>query len=538
MGKEVYDTSGKKAAEEADKYYFIKEPFSAVKFPKMKTYGLAGLITNDPAPHGIKFEKLLEKDPEFAFKIAKFLSDNGKKLKFFSLVNGELHKNEPDPKTKKLKENRGGESEIFINSPYTKTTEIVIDENFLKSGTQECYLTGEKYQKLVDTQCTSPFFAGIQNFNSQLSGVDKKISWKAMYLSRFSPKLSFHAYTGGLDTIYVYMFNTDNLLNLKKIRNSNRNLFKDKVALVEDEYRSNIRIYSFLEGKDTSKDFTEQNEFLFMLTYSFYKRILEEKNTDIQKVLEDWDIINESEYKQIPVSLISFKADKFAKTMRPDSFEEINNFKWLIRFIAYLEKHKISVYNVLQSLKFLKPSERSGQNHYRLERQLRNKVLGKIIKGKSILDEIESLFYDCFRFKTSKPNENIGFKSYKDLFELVRLYEKITKFGGNRNMTEILQQRAINLGKSIGQGILNFENSQDRHGNAKSGRTHIISLKKARTQQQFLDEIIRIQTKYGISVANDILESINPQNFVMIKQFCIISALNQMNSVFNKKPGE
>ena len=47
MGKEIYDTSGESANKKADKFYFKKDPFQAIKFAKMKTYGLAELITNN-----------------------------------------------------------------------------------------------------------------------------------------------------------------------------------------------------------------------------------------------------------------------------------------------------------------------------------------------------------------------------------------------------------------------------------------------------------------------------------------------------------
>ncbi len=542
MGREVYDTSGEKADKEAGKYYFIKEPFAAKAFSKMKSYGLAELITNDPTPsmnkygRKIKFDKLIKEDTEFALSIAKFLREKGKKIKYYSFINNELHETEIDPNTKKRKENRGGESEIYIDSPYTKTTLIKLDDKYFIKGKAKCYLTGEKYNKLVDVTCSSPFLAGIRNFNSCLSSKDKKISWKAMYLSRFSPKFSFHSYASGLDTLYIYMLSTDNILNLKTLYQNNKNLFKDRIALKQSNYHSNMRVYNFVEGKDSSKDLTEQNEFLFMLIYSFYKNLMEKNSIEIETATDDWDPFENSIYKSIPVSIVMFKTDKFAATMRPDAFDEINNFKWIIRLIAYLEKHKISVYKLLRSLKFIKLSEKTSQNKYRLERQIRNRVLGKIIKGKSILGDVENLFYDCFRYKTT--NDSVGFKSYKDLFMLVQLYEKITLFGGNSEMTEILQQKAISLGKSIGQGILHFEGGQDLFANAKAGKNYIISLKKARTLQQFLDEIIRIQTKYGISVSNDILNSITQKNFIMIKQFSIISALNQINSIYIKKGGE
>ena len=45
MGKDVFDTSSKKQLENADKFYFVEEPFSFGKFAKMSSFGLSGFIT-------------------------------------------------------------------------------------------------------------------------------------------------------------------------------------------------------------------------------------------------------------------------------------------------------------------------------------------------------------------------------------------------------------------------------------------------------------------------------------------------------------
>ena len=172
MGKEVYDTSGKTALEKVDKYYFVENPFEAIPFAKMKTYGLGELITNDPAPVAsrngkkIKFEKLIKNNTSFAERISLFLNEKGKKIKFYSVIDGKVKENETF--NGKKKENLGGESEIFINAGYTKTPEIEFSKQYFEQGKEFCYLTGETFKKLVDNQNTSPFFSGLLNFNSHL----------------------------------------------------------------------------------------------------------------------------------------------------------------------------------------------------------------------------------------------------------------------------------------------------------------------------------------------------------------------------------
>ncbi|UCH93759.1 MAG: hypothetical protein JSV88_26305 [Candidatus Aminicenantes bacterium] len=541
MGKEIYDTSGESANKKADKFYFKKNPFQAIKFAKMKTYGLAELITNDPTSTAgkqgkkIKFAKLFREDKEFAIKIAHYLEENKKKLKFFSFVNGELKYN-IDDKGKKF-ENRGGESEIYIDAPYTKTTKFELEEANLENGNQVCYLTGEAYKKLMDVKNTSPFLSGLLNFNSHFTLNDKKISWKAMYVSRFSPKLSFYSYSGPKDSIglAVYLFIADNLLNLRRLFRQNLSIYKNKIELVKDHYSANFELYNW--GSDKRFDiYTEKFEFLFMLIYTFYKNFLETAGIDIEKKSMDWDLFKESDYQDVPISLVCFKARPLGNTLRPYSFEEIDKFKFIVRMIFYLEKNGVMIRNVLQGLKFLKPSLKKNMEfnkRLRLERIMRNRVLEKVVKFKSILEDIETLFFNCYKLLAIK--EDVGGKDFNQLMRFVFTYEKFIHYGGEGNMDPELQEKSINLGKSIGQGILLFENPdknpEKKKSNARNGRGYIISLKKSRTMKQFLDEIIRLQTKYSISVSSEIVKKINPQNFETIKQFAIISALNQLNTV-------
>ena len=217
MGKDVYDTSGKNAIEKVDKYYFIENPFEAIPFAKMKTYGLG------KNGEKMKFEKLMKENNPFAENIAFFLNDKGKKIKFYSIIENKLKENEIVDG--KRKENPGGESEIFINAGYTKTPDIEFDLAYIEQGSEFCYLTGEPYKKLVDNQNTSPFFSGLLNFNSHLKTNDKKISWKAMYLSRFAPKYCLYMYPSGFDGIVCYLFESGNLIQLQKIYNENRSIF-------------------------------------------------------------------------------------------------------------------------------------------------------------------------------------------------------------------------------------------------------------------------------------------------------------------------
>ena len=522
MGKEVYDTATNKQLDELGNVFYNEKSESFSRFPKIYTLGLTNLITNNAQggtreeSNTIKFDELKKTRPEVAEKIENYFADN---------------------KMERL-------SKIYFNEPYTKITRLEKpSKQYFEPGTEFCYLTGESYKKLVDSQNTSPFFSGLTNFNSYLKGNDKKISWKAMYLSRFAPKFCLYMYVSGLDGIVCYLFESANLIQLKDIiRNENRSIFKTKPELLDANFMSNFKFHNFNykkenEDKLTSKsDYTEQAEITFMLIYTIYRQILFNQGIDeTTDADDDFDPMSESSFKKLPVSLVTFRADKFASTLRPNAFEYFNNFKSSIRLISHLEKNGINFQQLLGSLKFIKPSEKSSKNNYRLERQTRNKVLKKILNRKSVLTDFETLFFQCFTLLTSRVD--VGFKNFKVLQQMVEIYQPLIYSNDNNNMkeeNENLQEKAIKFGSSIAISIIGYDNAvrlSDKQTNAKNGRVYIIALHKARTLSQFTEAVIRIQKKYSLIFSGELLNNINEDNFEMVRQFAIISALNQINSV-------
>jgi hypothetical protein len=537
MGKDYYDISNKKQQKEKDKYFFVREPFNAEPFGKMTSYGLSGLITKppfgpQPVPRkeedGVYFKNLIEEDIEFSNKVSKFYFENQLSLKFYDF--------DKDGKFIYNKDQNKGDSRIFLNEPYTKTTTLPdFDDKYFELGDNECYLTGEKYKKLVDSVSTSPFIAGLSNFESFGKLKARNISWKAMYLSRFSPVLCLYSYIGAYEQIVCYFFNSNNLENLNELFKINQNFFMTKEELLENDFRSNFKIWNFYSlKKDNNSQFTDKNDYVlesenvFVLLYTFYRQFLFNNGIEEPEEKDEHDL--ENIFNELPVNLIYFRSDKFSETMRPSIFDYFNQFKFIIYLFIETERKKIHIGKILSYLKFIKESERTAAGHYQIERKLRNEICYKILNTKSIIKEILLLFYNAFLQMMSGDFER--FRNYNDLLKLLKIYEKLINYGGNQFMNEELQEKAVGLGSFIGIGIINYnnpKNENEKKDNIKSGRKYIISLNKSRTIQQYLDELIRIQNKYGIIVSKDILSSINENNWEYIKRFCLISALNLIN---------
>ncbi len=163
----------------------------------------------------------------------------------------------------------------------------------------------------------------------------------------------------------------------------------------------------------------------------------------------------------------------------------------------------------------------------------REKILSNLLSAKSIIKVISDLYYKCFCYLISENSEsikNVGYKNFQQLTQFTSKYElKI-----NKQMTPEMQEKAFKLGTSIGMAITKFENpdkKNDEKANAKSGRKYIIDLNKSRTLDQFNNAIIRIMNKYQLQVNSELFkESLNEENFEMVKQFAIIGALNVINN--------
>ena len=501
MGQEVYDTYTSKQLENAEKkidcnVYFDLEKGDFRTFPRINTYGLTHLLTNNA--QGVtrheeawtNVKKLEISDPEKMILFREYFDKYNLKML----------------------------SKLYFE-PYTKITRIPpLKEKHLKRGNNECYLTGESYQELVDITNISPFFSGITNFNSNLSAGDKKISWKARYLSMFSAVYAFYHYPNKLrETIYVNLLESDSLISLFEILDMLR-LTKPLVQLRPEEFVSNIEL-----AEELKKDgFTEQYEVAFTLLFSLYKKILKQYGNLAEDQAPDIDLFEGLVKNLPPIAIDSFKADAFASTMRPNAFANINRLTALMKLFCAAESKGVRFSSLLSSLKTIRPSERNARDKYRLERVLRNQVAEDIIKGKSILSSFEDLYFRTYNYLCT--SEYVGYKDYKQLSLFLELYESKINI-----MDETLQAKAISLGRSIGGKMKRFDENSTEIKNATKGRGDLLSLRKARTQKQFLDELIRIDFKYGLSINEELANKISEQNYYTIKQFIIIGALNVLN---------
>ena len=543
MGREVYDTYTYKQHQEGGNLYFAATGEVISKFPKMNTYGFTELLTNN-AQGGTrreentrKFKDIANKEPTLAALIEEgFVANRVKRLQ-----------------------------KIYFSEPYTKITRLEPPTAaHFASGPNRCYLTGEGVKKLVEAQNISPFLSSSMTmFNSALSTSDKKVSWKALYLSRFAAAACLYQYPNKLrEALNVYFLHADSLEHLHTVvadrlcRGVQNGYGVEQLREEKVEFQRNFRASEAL-GKPA--DFVGVYEMLFIVLYSLREQVLraelpamEDPSAAPQEPTElAWkdptELLVPTPLRG-PLALYFIRAESFAATMRPKIFDKLFNFHYAIGLIGHLLQQQIPVRAALQSLKVLKPSQRKAANAFQQERQLRERVLGRMLQGQSILADVESLFYDCYGYLLdglNDPKNGLGGKHYQALLRLTDSYEQLT----NPLLMEqpALQERAIKLGAQIGQGILNYQDrasdreklsTSQRQANAKQGRKYIVALRKARRYPDFLEQLGRVQIRYGLLVSREFLDTLTETEFPWVKQFVLLSALNQLNGELNPKKSD
>lgn len=511
MGSDYYDTVTIEQEKEVEEkgvsgnkgnynLYFDEKLERFKPFPKITNYGMPVLLTN-ARPKNTKKEKN---------------QTTIKELEKVSKEKASKFKNEFKRRELKLG------SVIYFNEPYTTIPRLPeFKIKYLQEGNEICYWTGENVKTLVDVNNNSIFIKkqGIDNFKPFFNNSQNKVSWKAMYLARFSPVHAFYHYaqrTKKSTVLHTYFFEASHLGDLNSILKK-VDLEKDKLSLKANHYYSNI---SFT--KDLGDGVSEKSEVLLSLLYTLYKKVINNYGGENLGLLDDLF----GEGPKLPkFSILGVQSNSY-QTLRPVKYSHVNRTHSVVNTFLMLEKKGIRFKRLFPSLKLIKPSDKSSQSSYRLERVLRDNICERFLKGSSIIDLIEDLYVRCYGYICA--NENVGYKDYDQIFKFFQLYElKVNP------MDEQLQQMAIKLGQQIGFRMKAINNSLDEKANAKSGRGDLISLRKARTMKQFLDELIRIDFKYGLSIKDDIATKINEQSYYTIKQFMIIGALNILNPVIH-----
>lgn len=476
--KRYYNKSTQKQIQENAGFYYDSVNDQFVRFPKVKSAGIAGLIfSKAPRPttdDGIKFEdkknaRLPLDHEHLQEKLDNFLKETG-----LSVTT----------------------SELLVNGPNAvqPLVDICVKPGKIKG---KCFLCGEPSHSLSEVGGTVfPFIAGSAGglgFAS-MAGAPEKVCWKCDYVSKFVPVNGFFMCNEGGYQIFL-PYSTD----LKKMNGVYG-------ALHAAEFDDPFLMRNF--DHQLGGYFQKPYELTMAFLYTIYLKVLSRKKDDSKEDSDyelDFEKLFEIALSNAPLEFFVVFTEALGQTQMGKMVWPFQDSVYFFRLMDSMEKCGIRLKDVMR--KFVDVEQSKNEN----KTLVRNRVCERILKKQSILDLAEQhVFHMC-----KSEDKNIT-----KIAEFVLHYEAILKKGG-KGMDQTGVDAAVKLGKRIGASIANSQNGK---------KGDLFALRKTRKLEDFLNEVNRVQFKYNVSVPTEIYDGyLNRETFAEFKQFCMIAALNAFN---------
>ncbi len=382
---------------------------------------------------------------------------------------------------------------------------------FLKKGKTkgQCFICGMDTGVLVNSSGVFPFLSGPDGSLSctPYGSGPQKVCAKCAFIGKFVPMNGF--YWSNFDGSFMQAFFPYSV-DLQKM-----NIVYSTLHAAE-QVDPNLRCnFVGLLGGYFQKPF----ELTFSFLYTLYQKAVSRKSAgssgeDVYEL--DFEKLYEIAYSKAPLEFIVMVTEELGKTHMGKMAWPFQDADYFFRLLDRLEKGGVKIKQVMRNMVDHKQSKTENMT------LMRNRICERILKKQSVIDLAEQhAFYVC------KSNDiDIG-----PIFHFVVSYEAILNEGGAR-MDQAAIDTAVSLGERIGASIANARE-------IKKG--DLYALRKARKLEDFLNGINRVQFKYSVSVPTDLFKYFNTETYAVLKQFCMIAALNKYNGIKyykEKKEGE
>lgn len=349
-----------------------------------------------------------------------------------------------------------------------------------------------------------------KSFNSEAREPDK-ICWECEMLGRFAVEtVSYHQRSD--DDLFILQINSPQLTNALQI---NRKIGYGSLLreIKKDDYRSNIRYEGSLI------QFTRlPYEFLWAFFVQAYEIINEnikmEKQSDTFALFEELMHIT---LDRAPVEIVLFMISSKGQTFITKDLIYYNEPAYAFRLLYNLHAIGLSAKSLFNQLWV-----RDEKDRFSL---FRNKFFKNILCRQSIVKELEA-----FAFHQTMGQQGIYLN---DLLTFTMKYEPWIRGG---KMTEKQVEVAVNLGKSI---VLEAKKRSKTTDEFKKVKGDLFALRKTRTKETFLNQLITLQMRYGLITSNVFQEGILEKvPFEEFKAYCMLGALNTYNAITGLKKEE
>ena len=484
---DYYNTSSPKQIEENAGFYYDSQKDEFVRFPKVQSMGIASIIYSKAlSPTASSVAYLKEKDGatrknqlpvEYAHlqeRFDDFLSTNSLKAEGATfLIDGR-------------------------NAYQPKVTIAVSPKK--RQNAKPCYLCGCDSRPTAEVSGTVfPLITsseGIMSFNSGCKS-PFSVCNQCEYISKFVPVTGYYSQN---DTDY-YVF-------LPYSHSFSKMLEVYQILEAAKKYdASRYRNYEELLGGYFQKPFEQ----FFSFLYTVYQRTCTTGSSDEEEGEMDFEELCNINLSKAPLSYYVLHFHSLGKTLAGKLVWNFTEAVYIFRLFSKLNECGIRIRDVMLNL--IDRTQTKNEN----KTLVRNRVCERILTKQPVADLIYQFVYHVSRSEQ---------RYIKPLAEFAETYEKLLY--EDDIMKQELINSAVSLGKTIGLTV---------GEQGKKGKGDLFRLKKARKTSDFLNEISRIQMKYGVSVTKSVYESgeLLDENFAEFKQFCMIAALNSFNAKTSDK---
>lgn len=497
--KRYYNVSTKKY-----NIYYDKKEECFKRVPRINPTGIAKLIESKaPAPVGEELKWGVKEDKDGNEK--KVLPDK------YSNLQEELDEFIKDCECKLPKK-------FLVDGTYYLSVgkKIELEEKKYKYNCIMCgqACTGGSHYKV--SQAVFPLITtttGIKSFNAG-AGTGEIACWKCHFVSKFVPVVGFFTkyFKNRNESMHIFLPYSSSLKKMIKTFN--------KLSSLRDEHENGACNFD-LQKKDFDPEgklktfFEHFHETTFVFLYYLFKKLLNQKNAGLNKKnIEEHE--EEREHKDLHGLIVeegqlTFYVLEIIKQNQRFATRALYPFKdsfYFYRLISYIESEDVDIKDVLRLLV-------NNQRRDSGKTILRDKFCKRVLHKESVVDLVEKHIY------TVK-------KTYiKPLFDFLMIYESIIK-GGSKKMTDEEREVAVNVGSNVGMIV----------GKKQKRESDLFKLRKSRKLSNFLEQISRLQFKYGncLYVNPEIYKGkLHESNFKEFKSFFMVSALNSFNYAQYKK---
>lgn len=486
--KDYYNTSSQSQIEKNEGFYYDTKTDRFVRFPKVKPMGIAGLVkisgqsyknkgdTKLGKSTGSPYPKLEQKFSNIQNRFEKFLAET------------------------KLKPG----ASLLLDGKNIVTPSIHIEKLSGKLKGR-CFLCGCESHSLSDIGGTVfPFItgsSGVLSFNTTGSSAEK-VCWKCDFIAKFVPVTGFYSmYYDSKKNPRTHIYFPYSA-SLEKMNDVFRSL---DVTKIEDP--------NMMKNFDNTRlggYFQKPYEQFFTFLYSLYRIVMTKQlpnSTDEYEYELDYEALFDVNLNRSPLDFYVVYTELLGEAQMGKMIWPFHESVYVFRLFDYLEQNNV---NLKQVMTLLVDHEQPKSESKTI---LRNRVCENILKKQSIVALVEQ---HAFRINKSET------KKIRSLNDFVILYEKAIR-EGDTTMDQKIIDVAVSVGKTIGMSIA---------PGGKKGRGDLFRLRKTRNPEDFLNEINRIQMKYGTKVSADLYNQGQKmeENFTEFKQFCMIAALNTYNA--------